>query len=725
MKKIIVLLNFFLIILLNYQFLNAQTNNEKWIRLADVMEDLKSESTQKWVQSGGYYTFHSDYHPKSEELETQIIIKKIAYKKHRRNRESDFGGELHLQKIDGMNGTTPIYSGVASVSKNFDININGKKIKSKDINPNEEGWKIYEFDDLMRISSVGAFTGKGKEHHESGYFNEIPLLDDIYITLADVSDLKSQKGNAIVKEAYENLFISPQENGWTPENSERLSDGTIIEHYSQGVRTYKKPNGDFATFFEPDDIRDTKTLDLIKGSSLAPDSASYLIGAFKITQPNGVIIESDGLSEAFLFVDDYQIKLMETSKSKYFEKYKNNLNDIIDAANGKINKVGDTQKDIISGYAKKNSAIFKEVNNKFAFAPFFDITFKDFINPYDNFITEKTIRKYDRESKGNFGLYGFDYVSPTGDILASDLFFFDYNGNQKIFLPSTMAVIGMNDTLKQEGISTSYKPSSTVSLEKGTDIINSGDLDKNFILFNNNKVSKIKGDYILPNNKTLFVTEIDFENGDKYIAKYNKDERRIDDDETILTLPDGTKLENIEGKYRITHPDGSRFIGSIGRSYINKNPASIDFYNHFVQTGKYQYYTGVLTTADGKEYHFVANNNMEELQRLEEEREKERNARLEARFAELSKKYGEANILNALKGNVQVGMSAEMIAELGIPQLILDSQGENYAWFKMITGVGQRNHIDGTASVVPTYRYIKVDKKTKKIVYIGSSLKGY
>ena len=701
MKKAIKLL-LLVVAVLSPTILPAQTSDEQWIRLADLMKERK------------YSGLWPKYQPSSDELEDQIIINKIAYKKtdRKKNIRNYSGGRLCLQKIDGMNGTIPIYSSEASVSPYFDLNINGKKIKSKEITTNDEGWKIYEFDDLMRISSIGSFTeilGYSIQEEDSGY----DLLDYIYVSLGDISGLASQKRNTIIKEAYENLFITPQEKGWTPENSETLSDGTIIEHYREGVRTYKKPNGDFATFFEPDDKRNPKTLDLINGKTLSPDSASNPIGAFRITQPNGLIVESDGIYPSFIFNDGSKMNLMDRSKSAYYQNYKDMLNEIVDAANGQIKGIDHPQKDIISNYAKMNADKFKGANDKIAYFPFFDITFTDFIDPQDNFIMEKD---------GNYGsrhrdkrAYDFEYVEPNGETKHPDFFFFPYRYGQKIFRPTTMSIWGMNDDLVYEGISIEYDPSSKN--------INDTFLES-YILFDNNKRTKVKYDYIIPNNNNrIYAYDTEFENGDRLIVKYDPQERFIiDDDGTILTLPNGTKLENIEGKYKITHPDGSSFVGSIifGGGY----PRAIDFYNKYLSTGEFKYDTGILTKADGKEFNYKGGTNLEEFAQSQAEEKRIAAEKQKALMNSLISKYGKSNVEQAANGNIREGMSIEMLVELGLP-LVYNNSNSTYSWYKLIVGLTDRKQITGSYKLVTQYRMLKVNKSTGKITYIGTVQTGY
>lgn len=695
----------------------AQTPDEKWISLGDCLELLKKDETKEWNQYDSDYKYSYNFYPKSDELSDQIIINKVAYKRHNIKNPQFYPASLFLQKIDGMNGTTPIYGGSVSVSYDLDIRLaDGKKIKNKEIPTNEEGWKVYDFNDLMRISSIGTFTSKGVIN-----LNETSrLLNNIYIALADTKQLEGERRNAIMEQAYKDLFVSPNAMGWTPASTEKLSDGTIVDHYSQGVRTYKKTNGDFATFIERDDIRNPKTLDLISGATLPIDSASYPIGAFKITQPNGLILESDGIFTSLNFLDGNRLIVQEDVKDIYYNYMKNYVRSILEQiADANDNTIRFEPVEILKNDSEKSGIKFNKESEKYVFFPFFGITFNDFIDPSDNGIFKRSVSKSPISS--SLSSYPFDYVDKDGNKILEGLKFYGYEnesvvdpierkniyfGEQLVLInPKNFIIIGMNeDGLFMDGVCTRY----TVNMRGGS-------LDK--ILWNKNTINSIDGK-MYNDNHYFVIDDIMFDNGDHYKTKYKENTGETVDDGTILTLPNGTKLENIEDKYRITHPDGSRFIGTLG--YTNYNgPHSLNFYNAYINTGYFIYHDGVLTLADGTENHYKNGINLEEAALAEAEREKRANERLKAKYNELVKQYGKTYVDKALTAEVLVGMPIKLLEDLGFVTKYNDNG--SFVWYKLFVGVGWRDNIYKSNSqyMVTKYRLLKVNKSTGKIVSIG------
>lgn len=715
---------------------SAQTAEEGWITLKEAMQNKYSARSHEGIPTlEGLITVYN-LEPTNDKVANDVFIKKIAFKENVKVPYSDHT-TLVIEKVDGLEGDKLITSNPVSVSPKFEIKIDGKKVNKKQIKENGQGLKVFEFDDLQRIAYVGSFLedpqsferqklrGENKTNINS-YF-DYPIFSNIYVVVEDGSSYANAAEEAH-KKAQEELFAttvfkSPQQSGWTPTSSETLADGTVVEHYSQGVRTYKKPNGDYATFIEMDDIRDPKTLDLISGTTLPVDSASYPIGAFRITQPNGLILESDGIFSDIIFTDHGKLKIREESKDIYYSNYKDLVKSVLNELENNESKIKYSQYDILKNKSQKSAGKFNSNNDKIAFYPFFDISYSDFIDPQDNIILgrlgpEDPGYNGSWPQKRSMWAFPYEYIDKEGNKTGYDeLSFVEYNGIQKIFCYKNLTILGLSgDDMMWEGIATAYD---TSELQANRRVYT----EDNFIFFNTNKITNISADNIVPGSDVLYITEIDYENGDKLKIKYDASEGVVDDG-TILTLPNGTKIEEIEGKWRIIHPDGSRYIGtlphhSFSNRYSEIEPVSISFYNTYKNSGEFKYGDGVLTKADGTENHYVNSINQEEAQLAAAEREKREYERLQAKYNEFVKKYGKANVDNALKATATVGMPIQLLVDFNLATYYNDN--DTYSWYKLFVGVGWRKDIfkENSSYMVTRYRLLKVNKSTGKIVYVG------
>lgn len=632
----------------------AQPEGEGWISLEEAIKENLMPVSHKGMPYG-YNTMMDLYNLEPQDPATNVFIKKIAYKKIASTTNYESKPNLVVEKVEDFNGQTFQTSDKLNIDSYLDIKINGKKINKKNIIRDDNGWNIIELNGLNKISYIGEYFESPYDYSKEGLrrrkgnhsykdpplttsYYDFPLFSNIYVKLEEPSSLPSEIVALKEQRERENsIYSTPSLKGWTPAKTETLADGTIVEHYNEGVRFIKKPNGDFASFIEPEDSRDPKTLDLIKGIDKSLNNSDNIIGAYQFTFEDGVVATSDGVYDKYFLEEGMTLELNNTSND-----------------NWNIKK-------------KKNHMNFQYTT------PFLNITYGQFIgNESIDFLIPAVYFKQNDTPILN----AFKFKNEEGEF-DIDLYLsgFDINDN-------------FVKTLMYKNVISEFDP-------KGFKLV--GISTPQFYFPTYQAITSQS------NNGNIF--RIDLANGD--FVEYDISDRYTFEN-FKFTFRDGTILEQIIDKtmgmgQRVFYPDGSKFVGR-----LMKSPEDTDLLRWFSQDHpEFEYYQGIIYDAEGNESQYNC---------LDRERKNYEGNRAIAE--ELIKKYGESTVLEVMSGNIKVGMNINMIKEIGLPPITLDSSGQNYDWYK-VTGVGQVTKLNGSTGIGYTHGYIKVDKKTNKIVYIG------
>ncbi|MCH5242610.1 MAG: hypothetical protein J1F67_09350 [Muribaculaceae bacterium] len=264
--------------------LYSQTSDENWVSLQDYLKDT-------------YKLANNTIFPGSTNDSDLRFVSKLAYKKN----ASEFLPltALHLQRFNMNNGVPNIEKDEIVISNGFDITEKGKKTKKKVLPTNGE-WTIFDLEGAAVVTSVTGVSdnyGFNSAILKNIYVTLDPSKDPLALTTSYLEEKQSQAQQAFEK----SLYTTPEKAGFTLERTDNLDDGTIIEHYKEGIRFIKKSNGDFASFVEPKDKRDDKTLSLKKGADQDLEYDANVIGDYQITLPDGVILKGSGINDSVLF----------------------------------------------------------------------------------------------------------------------------------------------------------------------------------------------------------------------------------------------------------------------------------------------------------------------------------------------------------------------------------------------------------------------------------------
>lgn len=650
MKKLTILLAVF-IIMIRPVFVNAQTPGDGWINLGDRLEN--NYKIQDMSDKPSYSKWNQEIVPEKN----LALVSKLAFKKI--DKELFQESKLHLKKINKVVGTEVIYDPQEIIVTNgFEIQIGNKKIKSKELPKNKEGWLIYDIEDPAVILSVTDLNNQ--------YSWNSAILKNIFLYLDPeknpVSKIEQAQQEASEKERQEflkKLYTTPQEKGWTPVRTDNLENGAIVEHYDEGIRLYKKQNGDFMSFIQPEDTRDPKTLDVIKGMDqdffTSPNKRTP-VGAYQLTLPNGIIIAGNGVTGEIRF----------SNGSKLISDNDESLFIPIKLSNGLIAlpAVFPISYDTFLEYEtyKNHDERFMKLlitNRPDNIEILYDNKFSERFNPdlidYKNYYGSKIkplnfIYKEEGKSDRNF-------------------IFTWFNSNLLFYLPSD-SIISQIFYPEQDGLKPFAIDDLIIPLEIETIVAED---HYNTIKFTNK-------DYII---------------WDSYWGIYQPKE-------VHLTLSDGTIIEKFPDfeSFKITLPNGDKFVGEIEfKSFL---------YELELGSGDYKLKNGQLTTHDGKNYEYQ--NFINKTKRDAEV------AKLAAAVQKaLYSKYGKSDVDEALAGNIKTGMKLQMLKDLNVP-LTLDDESSTYAWYKMATEITYHGNVK--------YRWIRVNKSTGKIDYIGSQRTG-
>ena len=296
MKKIIILFSLVIAILLPNALL-GQTKEDNWVNLSNYMED---KYERDWMVR--YPT-----KPKSGKYNDLKYVTKIAFKKIMNGNNS----ELYLLPVVIDGDKARFSQQPIAITGNFEIyQSNGTSYEK--INPNiikgKNGWSIYELDGPAAILKVNPQGAEWKVGH---FFNSINVAYDPTIDLMAMFEAQEKEDQPKIQQAKQtafekSIYTTPQNAGYTLERTDNLKDGTIVEHYKEGIRFIKKPNGDYASFKEPNDERDKETLTLTKGmdKEINTTEGGYneqILGDYQITLDNGVAYKSEGINEEIIF----------------------------------------------------------------------------------------------------------------------------------------------------------------------------------------------------------------------------------------------------------------------------------------------------------------------------------------------------------------------------------------------------------------------------------------
>lgn len=632
--------------------INAQPPGNGWVRL-DEFIDGKYEINDFNIQ-------YTKIGLKSYDATQDIYISKIAYKPIDRNSDPD--AILYLVPINIENGEIKSNNDVITISNDFVISKNDEKIKKKNL-PKEDGWTIYNLSNPAFLYMIDGLNSKDVNRRDIN-LSRNPIFKNFYVFLDPDKDPAkvAKETNAKKRQEFDKtVFTTPQEKGWKPIRTDNLADGIIVEHYDEGVRLYKKPNGDFMSFIQPEDTRDPKTLDVIKGMDqdffTSPNKRTP-VGAYQLTLPNGIIIAGNGVTGEIRF----------SNGSKLISDNDGSLFIPIKLSNGLI-----------------------------AFPAVFPIS-------YDTFLEYETYKNHDERFMKLLNTNKIDNIEILYDNKFSERFNPDFVYYQNYYGSKTKP---LNFIYKEEGKS-----------------------DRNFIFswFNDNLLFYLPSDTGLrqvyyPEKEALkpfavddLIIPLEIEtivagDGDEYntIKFTNKDYIVWDSywgiyqpKEVHLTLSDGTIIEKFPdyGSFKITMPNGDKFVGEIEFQNF--------LYEFELGSGDYQLKNGTLSTHDGKSYEYQ--NFINKTKRDAEV------AKLAAAVQKaLYSKYGKSDVDEALAGNIKTGMKLQMLKDLNIP-LTLDDESSTYAWYKMATEITYNGDVK--------YRWIRVNKSTGKIDYIGSQRTG-
>ncbi|MCH5234827.1 MAG: hypothetical protein J1E16_05995 [Muribaculaceae bacterium] len=639
------LINYILIILFLFLpiIVKAQPPGEGWIRLGEFI-DGKYEINNFDIQ-------YAKIGLKSYDATQDIYISKIAYKPI--NKNSDPNAILYLLPIKIENGEIKSTNDVISISNDFVISENKEKIKTKNL-PKEDGWLIYNISNPAFLYMI---DGLNSEDVNRRYINlsRNPIFNNFYVFLdpdKDPAKVAKETNTKKRQEFDKTVFTTPQEKGWTPIRTDNLEDGTIVEHYDEGIRLYKKPNGDFMSFIQPEDTRDPKTLDVIKGMDqdffTSPNKRTP-VGAYQLTLPNGIIIAGNGVTGEIRFSNGSKV-------------------------------ISDNDGSIFIPIKLRNELI--------AFPAVFPIS-------YDTFLEYETYKNHDIRFMHLPPINKPDNLEMLVETKYSDR-----------FNPDLISYAFKKKPLKfiyiKEGESDRYFYFQ--DFDSRLLFYLSSDSELSQVYYPEKEALKpfaIEG-LIIPWEIETIYTEED-NNTIKFTNKdYIKWSRWgiYSPDEVHLTLSDGTIIEKFPDfkSYKITLPNGDKFVGEIELD---------DFLSAF-EFGDYNFKNGQLSTHDGKNYEYQ--NFINKTKRDAEV------AKLAAAVQKaLYSKYGKSDIDEALAGHIKTGMKLQMLKDLNIP-LTLDDESSSSAWYKMATEITYNGDVK--------YRWIRVNKSTGKIDYIGSQRTG-
>lgn len=501
--------------------INAQPPGDGWMSLEDFTsnEQLFEKRIKGKYEYGRYSLKEKDAYNIEKEIDNKknLFIYKIAIKDNMPKPKR--WGHIGLDLIENL------YPDSFSNDQYWTINEQGDISKvSRDGRTSspvtyleekiEDGWKIYQ---LPAPAKLRVVTVDGcRNIYETG------LLENIYVQFTDyrgmlASILKQKALNHI-----DNLYTTPQEMGWNAVKTEKKDDGSIIEHYEEGIRFIKKSNGDFASFLAPKNKRNEKTLDIDKGIDQPLDNTGSVVGAYKYTFNNGVKASSDGLTDKYELTDGTIVELNNFSSDKRSE-YRFELKG--------IDKTENFNKDI------DKTEIFDFTE------PLIPISYASFIEPSKNPVD------FNLETR-EIGTVGASSYIPMS-------FKLNHNGNERF----------MDAWYRHSGI---VKP----AIENM--IITDGDVVydiKNDGIYN---VGVATTDFFFPtlgNFKEIQQGEtnliLNFDNGDYY--KYRPG---FTGGDFKITFKDGTVVEAFKMgyayKYKINYPDGSRFVGNVAIGDFNK-----------------------------------------------------------------------------------------------------------------------------------------------------------
>lgn len=651
MKKVLII--FAMLIALPMIKTQAQTSDENWVSLGEYLKDvyeLQPDGTSKpkgWLLA---------LLPKEESWDILRFVSKVAYKKN----EGDFlpNTNLHINKLLKFDLENPEFDqNEIIISHGFDISQNGNKTKSKKIPVNDEGWKIFDLD------GVGVITGVTGIRKEEGI--DSPIFKNIYVALSpdkNPSNMAISKVQELRNEIDRNVFTTPQTMGWSPVKTEKLDDGTIVEHYDEGIRHFKKSNGDFISFKQLDDIRDSKTLDIKKGMDQDISNSSEKknpIGSFQLTLPNGIVLIGNGITNEIRF----------NNGSKLVSDNDGSIYNPIELKNGTMAYPALLP---ISYATLLDYKSYDNVDSRFLKLP------DDYTKRFNSEYVDLKFRPSDNGIKPLKFIYIED-DKPNKNITAVKAKINENSHDEYLIFTSPSKYEDIcaqlyypdDSGLSSYGFLESYKPYFAPLEIKEVKIEGEGYDKKIFFNF-------INGDYIIY--------------GRSFIPS-----------ELHLTLKDGTIIEKFPDNryYKLTFPNGDKYVGHLDLQYALNQLLFENDPNIVLQEG-------TLTTADGKKYEFA---NYINITKRDEEYAKLATAVQKALYS----KYGKNDVDAALAGNIKIGMKIEMLKDMHIP-LTLDDQSASYAWYKMATDITYHGNVK--------YRWIKVNKSTGKIDYIGSQRTG-
>lgn len=136
---------------------------------------------------------------------------------------------------------------------------------------------------------------------------------------------KERLYNEQLKKEYENVSLAKAKSlnaaslKYTPVRTDNLAGGKKCIHYSEGLRAYTKPNGDYMLFREPESIKDPKTWENVSGMDRKLDDSAKPI-EYKVTFPGGAIAAKKDSKNWLALLDDSSIVDMTNLKISDFEK---------------------------------------------------------------------------------------------------------------------------------------------------------------------------------------------------------------------------------------------------------------------------------------------------------------------------------------------------------------------------------------------------------------------
>ena len=280
-KQILTVLMLLALSFANAPFVFSQSSpGEGWVGLGDYLKDTyKYTSGNNWT--GEIYISNPD------DDSGYRFATKLAYKK----KVGEFlpHANLHLCRFE-WDGENPMIHNEDEIliSTGFDVTEKGNKIKKKSL-PTEGDWTIFDLNGVALILKVTGIN------NADGLNSAI--LKNVYVYLDPAQDpmVKLNKIIAEREQAAREAFISsiyqtPDIAGWKPERVDKLDDGTVVERYKEGIRFIKKPNGDYASFLEPEDKID-ENLNMVKGCDQPINKYAETFGNYRKTLKNGATVE--------------------------------------------------------------------------------------------------------------------------------------------------------------------------------------------------------------------------------------------------------------------------------------------------------------------------------------------------------------------------------------------------------------------------------------------------